>query len=277
MIPLYEFHSHTDYTDGRDSMETMIKTACDRGLKGFGISEHLFCDNPDWGFKGAELDAYLDELELAKEKYRGRMEILTGLEVEDSEALDYITPAQLARTDYLIRSCHSTFYNGEWVGIDSGDSGYIIDTVEKVFGGSWYEMVRAYYDTQSKINPKMNYSFIAHFDLITKFNQDDRFFRTDCDEYLEPAIAALDELLHADIPFEINSGAMSRGHRKEPYPQIPFLKEICQRKGRILVSSDAHRAEHICYNYYESIRLAYDCGFRKMTVLTLQGPKEIDL
>ena len=277
MVPLYEFHSHTNYTDGRDSVETMVKAAYDMGLKGFGISEHLFCDNPDWGFKDEELDSYIDELEVLREKYRGKMEVLIGLEVEDSEAWDYIRPSQLARTDYLIRSCHSTLYNGEWIGVDAGDSSYIVETAEKVFGGDWYAMVRAYYDTQSKIDPKMDYAFIGHFDLINKFNEGDRYFRTDCDDYLEPAIAAVDELLHADIPFEINSGAMSRGYRTQPYPQIPLLKEIQQRGGRILISSDAHRAENICYNYYENLRYAYDCGFRKMTILTEHGQKEIDI
>ena len=277
MIPLYEFHSHTDYTDGRDSVETMVKTAYDMGLKGFGISEHLFCDNPAWGFQGNELDSYFDELEALREKYRGKMDVLIGLEVEDSEAWDYITPSQLARTDYTIRSCHSVFYNNEWVGVDAGDASYIVETAEKVFGGDWYEMVRSYYDIQSKIDPKMNYTFIGHFDLITKFNEGDRYFRTDCDEYLEPAIAAIDELLHAGIPFEMNSGAMSRGYTKSPYPQTPLLKEICQRGGRIIVNSDAHCAENICYNYYGNLKLAYDCGFRKITVLTLQGPKEMDL
>ena len=119
MIPLYEFHSHTDYTDGRDSVETMVKTAYDMGLKGFGISEHLFCDNPAWGFQGKELDLYFDELEALRDKYRGKMDVLIGLEVEDSEAWDYITPSQLARTDYTIRSCHSVFYNNEWIGVDA--------------------------------------------------------------------------------------------------------------------------------------------------------------
>lgn len=276
MIPLYEFHSHTNYTDGKDSAETMARAAYEMGLKGFGISEHLFCDNPDWGFKGVELDAYLDELEKLKEQYRGKMDFLIGLEVEDSEALKYITPTQLARTDYFIRSCHGIRVGDEDIGIDA-----YADTLRRIvddyFGGDWYGLVRSYYDMQSKICPDMNYAFIGHFDLITKFNQDDCLFRTDCDDYLEPAMEALHSLLQAEIPFEINSGAMSRGHRKEPYPSVPLLKEIKQRGGRILISSDAHAAENICFNYNNCLKLAYDCGFRKMTVLTQQGSKEIEI
>ena len=80
-----------------------------------------------------------------------------------------------------------------------------------------------------------------------------------------------------DKIFEMNSGVVSRGYRKEPYPQVPLLKEIQQKGGRIIISSDAHRAEHICYNYYENIRLAYDCGFRKISVLTKDGEMEIPI
>ena len=276
MTELYEFHSHTNYTDGRDSATEMVKAAYEKGLRCYGISEHLFCDNPAWGFMGAELDAYLDELDMLKKQYKDKMDVLIGLEVEDSEALDYITPLQLARTDYTIRSTHGIRVGEEDIGIDA-DGETLRRIVNQYFGGDWYGLIRSYYDMESKIDPRMDYAFIGHFDLITKFNQDDCLYRTDCDDYLEPAMEALHSLLQAEIPFEINSGAMSRGYRKEPYPSVPLLKEIKQRGGRILISSDAHRTDNICYNYDNCLKLAYDCGFRKMTILTADGSREVPL
>lgn len=274
-MDLYEFHSHTNYTDGHNSAAEMAEAAFQMGVKVFGFSEHLFCDNPAWGFMGAELDAYLDEIAMLKEQYRGKMEILCGLEVEDFEALDYITPEQLSRTDYTIRSTHGIRVGNEDIGIDA-EAAILERIVNRYFNGDWYGLVRSYYDMESKIDPRMNYAFIGHFDLITKFNQDDKLFRTDCDDYLEPAMDALHKLLAAEIPFEINSGAMSRGHRREPYPQITLLKEIKQRGGRVLLSSDTHSKDTICYNYKASLQLAYDCGFRKMTILTANGSREVE-
>lgn len=272
----YEYHSHTTYTDGRNTAAEMAEAAYRKGVRIFGFSEHLYCDNPPWGFMGKELDAYLDEIDGLKEQYKGRMDIMTGLEVEDSEALKFITPGQLSRTEFTIRSTHGINVCGEDIGIDA-DAETLRRIVHDYFNGDWYGLVRSYYDMESKIDAQMKYAFIGHFDLITKFNQDDVLFRTDCDDYLEPAIEALKKLLVAEIPFEINSGAMFRGYRLEPYPQKTILKEIQQRGGRVLISSDTHSVDSICCNYEANLQLAYDCGFREVTILTRDGDKAIPL
>ena len=79
-------------------------------------------------------------------------------------------------------------------------------------------MTADYYRQEKQIAELTECDFIGHFDLITKFNQDYRHFDESLDAYLEPALDAMRELNKAHIPFEINTGAMSRGFRKEPYP-----------------------------------------------------------
>jgi len=47
--------------------------------------------------------------------------------------------------------------------------------------------------------------------------------------------------------------------------------------GRIIINSDSHSADTIAYAFDQAQKLAYDCGFRKVTVLTPQGFQEIPL
>lgn len=73
------------------------------------------------------------------------------------------------------------------------------------------------------------------------------------------------------IPFEINTGAMSRGYRSAPYPSAALLKELCACGGRILINSDSHSADTIGYGFKQAQELAVVCGFKSVCALKLGG------
>ena len=92
--------------------------------------------------------------------------------------------------------------------------------------------------------------------------------------YRKAALDAVDTLLEKDRIFEINSGAISRGYRKTPYPAPFLLQEIHDRGGRIMLSSDAHATNTMLFQFEESIELAKSVGFRSAWVLTRDGFRE---
>ena len=71
--------------------------------------------------------------------------------------------------------------------------------------------------------------------------------------------------------FEINTGAMSRGYRKAPYPASDILRAICMRGGRIMINSDSHEKTTQDAFFYLSADLAKEAGFTEQTVLTDEG------
>ena len=62
---------------------------------------------------------------------------------------------------------------------------------------------------------------------------------------------AVDQLVQYDVPFEINTGAISRGYRTQPYPAEEMIAYIKARGGRFVLSSDAHSADSIAYGFGE--------------------------
>ena len=116
------------------------------------------------------------------------------------------------------------------------------------------------------------------WDILTKFNEGYRNFDETRDEYLEPALAAMKRLNDACLPFEINTGAMSRGARTAPYPNPILLRELCAMGGRIMINSDSHRADTIGWAFDQAAKLAWDCGFRRLTLLAPGGGfREVEL
>ena len=263
-----DFHSHTIYGDGKNTPAEMAEAAFRLGLTDYGISEHgflanyVYSESKTFGMDEAAFIRYLKELEELKERYKGKMHLYIGVEQ------DGMGPEQKA--DYTIGSTHQLLKNGEYVMIDESEE-ILVDAVNRLWGGDWYALTADYYRQEAKIAALTDCQIIGHFDLITKFNQDFRHFDETCDAYLEPALQAMRELNKAQVPFEINTGAMSRGYRKEPYPSSILLRELKSMGGRIMLNSDSHQTGTLLWRFEEAAKLAVSCGFDCYYVLAPGG------
>ena len=76
---------------------------------------------------------------------------------------------------------------------------------------------------------------------------------------------------------EINTGGVSRGYRKTPYPALFLLREWKAMGGRVILTSDTHSADTVVYGYTQAAELARAAGFDRSILLTLAGPVECAL
>lgn len=258
-----DFHTHTNYCDGANTPGEMVETAYKMGLTDYGVSGHAWFPH-GWagGMTDEKLKAYKQELYALKEEYAGRMNVYVGVE------LDLLGP--IPEADYYIGSIHCIKKAGEYVMIDSTEK-VLSDAVERLWDGDWYGLTRDYYEMEAGIVKTTSCDFIGHFDLITKFNQGYKHFDETKAEYLEPAVEAMKKLVPSGVPLEINTGAISRGYRKEPYPSALLLKEWNRLGGRIIINSDSHKTENICYRFDLAEALAKSCGFRYSSILKPDG------
>ena len=266
-----DFHTHTTYCDGANTPREMVEAAYQKGFTDFGVSGHAdfsFCTE-DFGMPDAAFEQYKKELYELREEYEGRMNLYIGIE------LDGLGPLQKA--EYSIGSTHCVKKNGEYVSID--DTPEILKSaVDRLWKGDWYAFVRDYYETEACVYDRTHCDWIGHFDLLTKFNEGGRFFDETRDAYLEPALAAMKKLNDAGLPFEINTGAISRGYRKEPYPSRILLQELKNMGGRIMINSDSHSAANIGFYFEQARKLALGCGFTHTNILTKGGGfREVEL
>ena len=66
---------------------------------------------------------------------------------------------------------------------------------------------------------------------------------------------------------EMNTGAISRKVKNVPYPADFLLPEILHHGGKIILSSDAHRAENIAFWFDEAVELLRANGFTSIVQL----------
>ena len=107
----------------------------------------------------------------------------------------------------------------------------------------------------------------AHIDLIVKFNEGNEIFDEKSSLYRRYALEALDALLERDVIIEINTGGISRGFRKTPYPAAFLLERVAEKKGRVTISSDCHSKNNIFFYFPQAVEFAKSAGIRSVEVI----------
>ncbi|MEO5376836.1 MAG: PHP domain-containing protein [Magnetococcus sp. DMHC-6] len=105
-LPAWEYHLHTTFADGRDSVDDMAWYAWQKGVKRLIYTEHTepeLVRHPDWFRK------YVEQIEHVQAQFKDRMSIAIGLEVP---IIDYngglqITPEMLARVEFILGAVHA--------------------------------------------------------------------------------------------------------------------------------------------------------------------------
>ena len=237
-----DFHMHTTFCDGKNSPEDMILGAIEKGLKRVGVSIHSVL--PDYWFTSVERElAFKKNMAELKEKYKDKIEVYCGLEAD--YRTDVITREGF---DYVIGAVHVLVVDGQRFLVDSTKQKFI-DGVNQGFGGDCYAYIEEYYRCVADIVEKTKCDFIAHIDLVSKFNKDKDLFDENHPRYVKAWKDCVDKLIPYGIPFEINVGAISRGYMVEPYPLPPILAYIKEKGGKLIISSDSHAKENVAYQY----------------------------
>ena len=263
-------HTHTDFADGKHTAEQVVLAAIDAGMDVLGFSEHSFHPDPAiYGMPSPESqEAYKQEIYRLKNSYADRIKILCGIE-QDSQCG---APADVY--DYVIGSVHNLQLGGEFCAIDL-DVRDLQNAVNTHCGGDPIAYAKAYFEAVARVETDTQCDIVGHFDLLTKFNERATIFDTSDPRYIKLGLEALDALLEKEVIFEVNTGAMSRGYRTTPYPAPIFLRRIAEKRGNVILSSDAHSKDRLTYGFDVALQILKASGIGSVLTMTREGWKNI--
>ncbi|RHW33204.1 histidinol-phosphatase HisJ [Lysinibacillus yapensis] len=244
-----------------DSFEQYIEKAIASNFAEITFTEHAplptnFTDptpDRDSGMNPAHLTKYLETLQQLKHKYRDRILIKTGLEVDYIVGYETETQALLDITgpllDDAILSVHFLKHQDTYVCIDFSHEVYL-DFAEKVGGvESLYEL---YYDTVLKsIEAKLGRykpRRIGHPTLVHKFQLAHGEKIDDAHRISE----LLTKMKENGYELDVNSAGLSKSHCKEPYPPMNMIEFARSISLPMVFGSDAHSVKDL-HQHYESI------------------------
>lgn len=252
---LSDIHVHTNYCDGASSIDEIIEKAVSMNMTSLGFSSHEYthfdlscCMTPEATKK------YIADVKRAKDQYKDKIEIYLGTEK------DYFGTEADFEFDYSIGSVHY---------LKIQDSYYPVDYTEEVmkkfvkehFDGDYIKYVKMYFETVCKLSKEKEFDVLGHFNLVTKFNKGNKFFDENSKEYQSIAYEALEFTAKNCPVFEINTGAISRGYTDIPYPDSFMLKAIKDLGAKIILSSDSHIKDTLCFKFDDCINILKSLGY----------------
>ncbi len=238
-----DLHLHTVFSDGKNTPEEMVLSAISKGLKVLGFSTHSYTFFDErYCIAKNKISEYKDTVYALKEKYKDKINILCGVEQ------DYYSAESVCGYDYVIGSVHYLYANGQYLSIDDSAEDFK-RCLDDHFGGDVYNFCEIYYKTVEDVVNKTNADIIGHFDLISKYNDGNSFFDEKHPRYVAAYKKAIDKLIPFNVPFEINTGAISRGYKSFPYPNADMVDYINEKGGKFILSGDSHQTDTIAYEF----------------------------
>ena len=231
----YNYHTHTSrcgHATGSD--EEYIINAIEAGIKYLGFSDHapyVFSDGHEdnWRVPLSEADGYVKSINLLREKYRDKVQILIGFEMEyyKDHFEEMLNIARKCGAEYLILAQH--FIKGQHP-----------NGVGSVGPTDSEEHLSCYVDEVIDGMKTGLFTYVAHPDLVC-FTGDDQVYH----KHITRLCLAAKEL---NIPLEINLlGIRYNKH----YPAEKFWQIVGEIGSPVTIGYDAHDSK----NFLDTVQL----------------------
>lgn len=255
---LYNFHSHTQFCDGRANMVDIVNAAIDAGLQHLGFTPHspIPVESP-CNMKAIDVDTYINEFNRLKSEYSDRINLYMSMEIDYlgeqwNAANAYFSSLPL---DYRLSSIHFIpSQDGTLIDVD-GSAARFIENVHKHFHSDIRYVVDTFYQHTLDMIELGGFDIIGHFDKIgwnaSSFQpgiEDENWYRKHIDN-------VIDALKSSGIVVEINTKAWlppvgcsaetAATYDSRLFPSPTVIRRLRDVDVTLAVNSDVHYTERI--------------------------------
>ncbi|NLK27520.1 MAG: histidinol-phosphatase HisJ family protein [Clostridiales bacterium] len=263
-----DYHLHSAFSsDSEAPMEQMIDRAIQLGLKKLCFTDHMDYDYPvqknSYTFI-FEPEGYYRKLEELKEQYKDKIEILTGVELG-------LQPHLKSQVDALVQSYPHDFIIG---------STHVVDHMDPYYPEYWMdktakEGIHRYYESIIESCKAIDcFHVYGHIDYIVRYVPEHlkKNFTYRYEDYSDILDEVLKTILSCGKGIEVNTSGYKYGLGR-PHPEPKVLKRYRELGGELItIGSDAHKPEHLCYDFGVIPDLLKDIGFRYYAVFKQGKP-----
>ncbi|MBO4920678.1 MAG: histidinol-phosphatase HisJ family protein [Lachnospiraceae bacterium] len=301
----HDFHLHSYFsTDSEEKQENIIEEALERGFSGICFTDHmdlyfpLECSKKSGGDFNFDADEYYDCIMKLKHKYRNIIKIYLGMEIglRDEEDLkdkcvkEYNELIAKYPFDFIIGSTHcleniDPYWEEYWDG----------RTAE--------EGLRRYYDAIDKnVSDYDCFDSLGHLDYLVRYVSEGAALRSfqagqpckktaeggmpdfsekrfygkymyDPKDYMDYTDSIMKKLIDKGRALEINTAGLKYG-LGFAHPKLELLKRYRELGGELItIGSDAHRAEHLAYDFDKASELLINLGYRYYFIYNNRKPE----
>ena len=274
-------HTHTNFSDGSSPPDDYIKEALRLGFRSLGFSDHspLPFDNT-FALREEKTQEYCDTIIRLKNKYKGKLDILLGMEVDFIPGVGH-PPSWFRRQfplDFIIGSVHLVKDPEEeelWF-IDGPHAETYDNGLSKVFGGDIRKAVTVYYRQLQELIAVYKPDVVGHLDKIKMHNKG-RYFDENEPWYRKLVDETLGVMLDAGCLMEVNTRGIYKKRSETLFPGSEVLRKAHSLGIRVTITSDAHKPHELSLHMKETAAILKQAGYRTQIIFTASGVEEVYL
>lgn len=238
----YNLHSHTQFCDGRGTMDQFARAAADAGLLHYGFTPHspVPFDTP-CNMKADDVPAYLAEVERIRKKY-DTVQFYAGMEIdylgpEWGPAHPYFAGLDL---DYSIGSVHFLPAKSDpsrFIDVD-GRPERFVQYMHEYFDDDIEYVVEEFYRRSSAMVRAGGFDILGHLD---KIGANASYYLPGIERrrrYLDALNALVDDVIASGVCVEINTKSLAQTGRL--FPRETVVARLYRAHVPLLVNSDTH-------------------------------------
>lgn len=260
-----DFHMHTNWSsDSPTRPKDMVREAIRKQMDAICITDHQDIGLP---YREGEMEArldiepYLKSMFRLKEHYKDRIDVRIGIELGLQRHLCelYTEMVKNKPFDFIIGSGHV------FDGMDPCYDPYFDDKTDEEGYRHAFEI------TLENIKRFTNFDVLGHIDYVVRYGS-----RQEKSYSYKQNAEVLDEIMKHLISngkgIEINTAGWKYG-LPFAHPHKDVIKRYRELGGEIItVGSDAHRPEHVGYDFHKVGDLLQECGFKYYTEFKERKP-----
>lgn len=257
----FSYHTHTNFSDGRNSLEEMLERAVELGWDEIGISDHMIIHKNIKKTPGYNLLAERDSKEVYKDSFKNSLDCFRKhsecvrkaaknfpIKVFIGYEVDYFTYDgwEDEFKEFIKQIDHDYLLNGNHFFIDEKSDGVIdIYRYDLLNLGEGFDSFEAYlkrhYETIKKSVESGLFDILAHLDYARR-TLNHKFFPC-----VKERLDIVKSLKKSKMAVEVST----KGLRKVDsfYPEDFIIKELINNNIPIVIHDDAHKVSELGYEF----------------------------
>ena len=256
-------HVHTTFSsDGKDTMEDVIKKAIEIGVNYLTFTDHM----EHHGEFSMNFENYSKAIGEYQEKYKEKINILKGIEIGyqshiKNEINDVINKYPF---DFVLCSTHT---------IDKID----VPTPEFFKGYTKEKAYEKYFESiLETVSNFQNFDVYGHLDYVIRYGnfEDNKVIYKDYQDVLD---ALLRKIIYNDKGIELNTSGI-RYNTGHVHPNRSILKRYKELGGDIItMGSDSHKAGDLCADFSKGFDILQSLDYRYVCIFKESVPAFISI
>ncbi len=265
----YNFHSHTQFCDGRADMACFVASAVKEGYEHYGFTPHSHIPvESSCNMKKESIEAYIAEFQRLKKQYDGQINLYMSMEI-DYLGKDWGASNQFFQDlplDYRLSSIHfiPSIDGCQLIDVDGRPASFI-EKMHKFFNDDIRYVVDTFYARTLDMIEAGGFDIIGHFDKIG-FNAS--AFEPDIENkpwYQAHISRVIEAIKESGIIAEVNTKAWlppvnasaeeNRGYEPRLFPSQQSIVRLKNLGVPLAVNSDTHFPDRINAGRAEAYRI----------------------